>query len=118
MRVVQAVSVAWRDLMGFGCVLVFCATLYFSIRDLAGRQTLADLKFSAIADLKANKYFGVIFPWGLWTFTALWGGSERWLRKRHIKRVSSESSEMQRKFDPGRRSSGLSKKGDTNPEDF
>ncbi len=47
-----------------------------------------------------------------------WGAGERYLRKRHIKRVSSEVSEMQKMLDRGRRSSSLSKKGETSPEDY
>lgn len=81
-------------------------------------QTWADIQFKVIADLKANKYFGLLFPWGVAVLTTGWAGGERYLRKRHIKRVSSESSEMQKLMDPGRRSSQLSKKGETNPEDF
>ena len=118
MRLVQAISVGWQSLMRFLCFAAFCACVYFSLRDLAGKQTFADMKFSAIADLKANKYFGLILPWTLCTVTAAWGAGERYLRKRHIKRVSSESSEMQKLLDLGRRSSRLSKKGETTPEDF
>ena len=118
MRLVQAISLGWQALMRLGCVLVFCVCLYYSVRELAGKQTIADMNFKAIADFKANRWFGLIFPWGLVGTTVLWGTGERWLRKRHIKRVSSESSEMQKLIDPSRRSSQLSKKGDTSPEDF
>ena len=118
MRLVQEISVGWQSLMRFLCFAAFCACVYFSLRDLSGKQTLADLKFSALADFKANKYFGLILPWGLFTLTAMWGAGERYLRKRHIKRISSESSDMQRMLDPGRRTSRLSKKGETSPEDF
>ena len=118
MRLVQAISVGWENLVKLLCVVAVCACVYLVFRELAGKQTLADLKFSALADLKANKYFGLILPWGLFTVTAAWGAGERYLRKRHIKRVSSESSDMQKLLDAGRRSSRLSKKGETTPEDF
>lgn len=118
MRIVQAVSVGWQSLMRFFGLAAVCATIYFSSRALAGKLTIADLDFRAIANFSANKYFGLILPWGLVGLTAVWGFGERRLRKNHIKRISSESSEMQKKIDPGRRSSHLSLKGDTSPEDF
>jgi len=104
--------------MRFGCVVVFCGCLYYSVRELAGRQTLADISFKAIADLKANKWFGLVLPWGLASASTALAVGQTWLRKRHIKRISSESSEMQKLIDAGRRSSQLSKRGETSPEDF
>lgn len=118
MRVVQAITLGWQACMRFGCFLVMGACIYLCVRELAGHQTFADIEFKVIADLKANKYFGLLLPWGLVALTTGWAGGERYLRKRHIRRVSSESSEMQKQIDLGRRSSQLSKKGETNPEDF
>ncbi len=118
MRLVQAVSLGWQALMRFLCVLVVCACAYFSVRELAGRQTVADMNFKAIADLKANRWFGLLLPWGLFLGAGTWATGERFLRKRHIKRVSSESSKMQKLIDAGRRSSHLSERGETSPEDF
>jgi len=118
MRLVQAISLGWQQFLIFGAVTVSVVCMYFSVRELAGKQTFADLNFKAIANLAANKYFGLILPWGLFGLAASWGYGERRLRKRHIKRVSSESSELQKQIDPGRRSSHLSKKGDTSREDF
>jgi hypothetical protein len=118
MRLVQAISLGWQQLLIFGAVTVTGICLYYSVRELAGRQTLADLHFSAIANLVANKYFGLILPWGFAGAAASWGYGERWLRKRHINRVSSESSELQKLVDPGRRSSHLNKSGETSREDF
>ena len=117
MRRVQLLSVGWEQLMRVLSVLIPCLFLYFSIRELAGRQTFADIKFRLMADLKANKWMGFVVPWGVATVATGWGIGERYLRKRHIRRVSSEQSEMQRALDSGRRSSNLSKSGETNPED-
>lgn len=118
MRVVQVVSLGWQQTMRALIVLAVCLCVYCSIRQLSGRHTFADIRFRAIADLKANRYFGLILPWGVCGVATVWGAGERWLRKRHIKRVSSEGSEIQRKIDPGRRSSNLTKKGESSPEDF
>ncbi len=117
MRILLAISDGWQALLRFLSFAAFCACVYFSARVLAGKQTSADLRFSAIANLTANRWFGLILPWGLFAISTTWGAGERFLRKRHIKRISSESSEMQKLLDPNRRSSSLSKMGDTNPED-
>ena len=118
MRVLQVISTGWRSLLLFLAVVSVCLALYYSVRELAGRQTLADLSFKAIADLKANRYFAVILPWILSALTGGWALGERSLRKQHIRRVSSESSEMQKKINPGRRSSNLMLDGETRPEDI
>jgi hypothetical protein len=118
MRLVQAISLGWQGLMRLGCVVIFCVCAYYCLREIARRQTLADIRFSAFADLRANRWFSLVLPWCLTGATSAVAVGQAWLRKRHIKRISSESSEMQKLIDPGRRSSQLSKKGETSPEDF
>lgn len=118
MRKLQELSSAWRLLVRFFCIAAVCLCFYFSVRELAGRQTLADLSFKVLADIKANHWMAILVSWCLTGTATAWGCGERYLRKRHIKRISSESSEMQRNLDPGRRSSHLSKKGETGPEDI
>jgi hypothetical protein len=107
MRRIQAFSVGWGQFMHVLCFLIFFSCVYFSVRELAGKQTFADLRFRVLADLKANRWMAIVFPWGVAAISTGWGAGERFLRKRHIKRVSSETSEMQKKLDPGRRSSSL-----------
>jgi len=91
--------------------------IVFCFRALAGQVTFADIRFRAIANLKANRFFGLIVSWLLTGFTGSWALGERWLRKRHIKRVASESSELQALIDPKRRSSNLNFDGNSRPED-
>jgi len=114
----QSISQGWQSLMKLAVVVVVGLTIYGTARELSGRQTWADIRFSAIADLKANKYFGMILPWGLFGVAGMWAAAERSLRKKHIRRVSSEASEMQRKIDPGRRSSQLTLDGESRQEDI
>lgn len=118
MRRLQVISVGWGQFVHFLCVLVFFTCAYFCVRELAGRQTLADIRFKVIADLKANRWLALSVPWGFAGIATLWGAGERYLRKRHIKRVASQASEMQKMLDTGRRSSSLNKKGETSPEDY
>lgn len=118
MRRLQLILQVWNGLVGLLAVTIICASVYLSIRELAGRATFADLRFRVLADLKANRWLALCVPWGVATVATGWGIGERYLRKKHIKRVSSEASEMQKKIDPGRRSSSLSRKGETSPEDI
>jgi hypothetical protein len=117
MRKLQVLSVAWSQFTRLVCVVAFCGCIYLSVRQLAGKHTFADLEFKAIASLKANKWWGLSVPWGAAVAATGWGAGERYLRKRHIRRVSSEQSELQLKIDPKRRSSNLTKQGDSSPED-
>jgi hypothetical protein len=91
--------------------------LWLSIRDLAGRQTSADVVFKALADIKLNRALARVAPWGTTTLATGWAIAERQLRKRHIQRTSSENSKMQSHFDLSRRSSRLTTEGNTSPED-
>lgn len=118
MRRLQVISVMWQRLMNLGCVIAPCAFLYLSVRELAGKQTTSDLAFRAIADFRADRPLALILSWVLTGGTAGWAVVERRLRKRHVKRVSSEASEMQSLIDPKRRSSNLTKRGETAMEDI
>lgn len=118
MRRLQMFSGMWRHFMTFCCVGVICACFYLSVRTLAGKSTTADLVFKAIANLKANRFVALIVSWALTCGASGWAISERRLRKRHVRRISSEASEMQAQIDPNRRSSHLSKRGETASEDI
>jgi hypothetical protein len=89
-----------------------------SVRDLAGKHTLADIGFKAIADLKINKALPQWAPWGTSGSAVGWAATERHFRKARVKRKAAENSVLQRKLDPGIRSSSLTVKGDTSPEDI
>jgi hypothetical protein len=118
MQRLRVISIGFEWFGRVVCVLGVCACVYLCARELAGRQTLADIRFKMIADFKANKWMGLLVPWGAATVATGWASTERYLRKRHIRRVSSEASEMQKAIDSGRRSSKLSKKGETQREDL
>jgi cytochrome c biogenesis factor len=118
MRRLQVLSQAWNSLLTFLGIAAICVCVYFSIRELAGRTTFADLRFKVLADLKANRWLAMCLSWGLATTSTGWALGERYLRKRHIQRISSETSEMQKLLDPSRRSSSLSKEGNTSSEDI
>lgn len=116
-RQLQVVSSMWRGFITLGCVVAVCGCIVLCVRQLAGKQTAADIGFKAVADLKANRWIALGLSWLLTGGTTGWAVLERRLRKRHIRRVSSESSELQAIIDPKRRSSNLSIRGETSPGD-
>lgn len=118
MRRLQVFAGAVQQFVSLGCVIAVCGCIYLSVRQLAGRQTTADLVFRVIADLKANRSMSLVLSWVLTGGTAFWAYGERRLRKRHVKRVAAESSELQVLIDPKRRSSNLTKRGETASEDI
>jgi hypothetical protein len=86
---------------------------------LAGKQTFADIRFNALTDFGNNLWLwlGCFVSWLLTFMAIVWAFLERYLRKRHITRVSTEHSELQKMIDPNRRSSHLMENGDTRPGD-
>ena len=95
---------------GFSCIVL-------TARALAGQVTYADLRFKVFAELHANQWMALILSWFLTSTTTSWAIGERILRKKHIKRVSSEHSQQQQLIDARRRSSHLRGDGTTRPED-
>jgi hypothetical protein len=106
-----------RAALRFLMIGAVCLCLVFLARALAGKVTFADIRFKLIAELRTNRWTALIFSWLLTGTSAAWAVGERTLRKRHIKRVASESSELQKMIDRKRRSSHLMSDGTTRPED-
>lgn len=100
------------------CSVVVFGSLYLISRQLAGRQTLVDMAFKVIADLKANKPFALIISWILALFSTGWALTERNLRKRYIKKFHPLKQKYQLGLDSKRASSHLTEIGATNPEDI
>jgi hypothetical protein len=118
MRRMQVVSSVFQKFFGFLCVFAICGCIYLSVRELAGKNTWADVGFRLLADLKVNRFVALMISWVLTGGCVFWALGERSLRKRHIRRISAESSKMQERIDPNRRSSKLTTKGETGREDI
>jgi hypothetical protein len=100
------------------CCLIIGASIYFSIRELAGRNTFTDIAFRFAADLKANKPIALMVSWVLTAICGAWGAGERFLRRRYIKEWHPIVKRYQLFLDPKRGSSSLTEKGTTRPEDI
>jgi hypothetical protein len=104
MAKLQSVTSIARAIVRLLAIGVFAAAIVLCLRALAGHVTFADIRFKEVADLKANRYLGLIASWFLTAFSTSWAFTERRLRKRNIRRVASENSELQTLIDPKRRS--------------
>jgi len=80
---------------------------------LAGQQTNARILVDFLASVSVN----VAVAWGLAAGGVAYGYRERKLRKRAVHHLTGRKADLERKLDPGRSSSGLTKTGDTSPED-
>lgn len=118
MSVLQSVQQVFRYVTY--CVIAFLVTryLFLSIRELAGRQTNADILVKAYADLRANKPIAVILSWLLTASATAWGFGERRARKRVIERLHPKAIDRQMARDPNRGTSGITSRGDTRPGDL
>jgi hypothetical protein len=113
----QSFTVLGKSLLRLLTIATIGGSVFFCIRELAGRETLADIRFQAIADLKANRWFSITASWILTFLSGGWAFGERLLRKKTIERTAAESSKLQGLIDPSRHSSRLTTRGETDPED-
>jgi hypothetical protein len=92
------------------CSLIAIAALVaFSVSRLAGKTTLAQIGLTFLGDMRISQAVAYIF--------GLAGGGyglfERRLRHKKTKSMAEYSAELERRLDPGRTSSGLTRAGTT-----
>jgi|SRR5208282_2641212 len=106
-----ATSVQLAFPWGALCFIAYMA--YLSVSALAGQTTLAKLGLAVAGNVNVNQAFA-------WLLSALFGGyglNERRLRRKTVKRLGTENSELAKLIDPKRSSSHLTVKGTTRRED-
>lgn len=85
--------------------------LYRMVDSLAGLSTDADLQLSFLIDVS------VYLAWIAGASGVAYGAKQRKLRRDTVERLQIRITELEKEIDPGRTSSGLTGRGDTNPED-
>lgn len=108
-----AVASVLNSLIKWGALVAMTGYCYLSIETLAGKSTFADIGVFVLADLGISKGLS----WLLAVLSVGYGLRQRSLRKRTVERLHARIRELERGYDPGRTSSGLSPRGDTHPED-
>lgn len=93
----------------------FCAYFsYLSIVELAGKTTIANMALTYITGKEGSSR---LIPWSVTAASLIWGYTERHLRLKKIATMGTHNAELERRLDPGRSSSRLTKKGETGPGD-
>lgn len=97
------------------CVSAVCIVylLAHAIESLAGKQTDASILVNLLGKLEIS----VLLSWAVGGAGLMYGRSQNRLRKRTIERLHGRIKDLESEIDPGRTSSKLTPRGETNPED-
>lgn len=107
-----------NSLLKYGSISSVAYYAFRTIKELAGKNTFAELTFNSAINWIANDYMasalGLVFG-----FSGIYYGvREARLRKDAIERLSVYQERYERELDPKRSSSKLTTRGETRPEDL
>lgn len=97
--------VRWSGLV---CIFYF---IFQTVRTLAGQTTTANISF--LSDVRISEAAAWIFGAG----GIVYGSRQNKLRKDTIEQFQGRLTVYEQRLDPGRTSSKLTQRGETNPED-
>lgn len=115
--IIESVTSVTNNLIKFGalCFMAYCGTN--AITSLAGQETIAQLSLAITTKLNANQQFAYIFGLLGGGGGITYGLMQRKLKGDIIKRFEQRKEYLERQLDPGRKSSELTTRGETRPED-
>ncbi len=113
MRTIGTVGAVANNLIRYGGLVLIVYFIYRSIDTLAGRTTGADIGVSLFANVKVSDTVAWVFGGG----GTLYGLRQRSLRRATIERLQGRIKHLETARDPGRKSSGLTERGETHPMD-
>jgi hypothetical protein len=97
------------DLIWAGCFVAIAYIVYLVFKELAGQNTVASFVLGYFSDSKGG---ASAKPWiGTTVLAAIWGGAEKWLRRRKVGSMSQRIKDLEQMLDSGRSSSGLTNTG-------
>jgi hypothetical protein len=95
-----------------GAVFIVYFGIFRPIHDLAGRNTAAIFGTAIVADIRPSELVSYLFGLVGWVF----GLNAQRLKRNTIERLAGRLAELEKKKDPSRTSSKLTKRGETPPE--
>jgi hypothetical protein len=113
-HIAQSIASIIGDVSRYGAICFVAWCVYASIDALAGQQTNADVFISFLADVKVSEALAYIFG----ASGLVLAYRERRLRQRTVEHVQGRNQTREKAIDPGRTSSQLTPKGETNPRDL
>lgn len=108
-----AVAAVLINLIRWSAVCVICYFGYLSIKSLAGESTTADIGIKLMGDIRLSEVFAYLFGGG----GVAYGYRQKKLRQNTVERLQGRNQTLEEKLDPHRTSSGITPRGETNPED-
>ena len=100
-------TVKWVGLVGLGYIT------HLVVSDLAGQETMANIVVNFMTDIKVNQWLAYIVG----GTGAVYGLKQRKNKNDTIERLSKRKEQLEQMIDPGRKSSTLTPRGETRPED-
>jgi hypothetical protein len=110
---IDSVTTVVREAVKWAGIVLIVRYCYYAIAVLAGRSTFADIAVRFLANLKVSDGILYLLTGG----SIVFGVGQRYLRRRHIKRVVPAKNQLERMLDPNRSTSGLTPEGTTQPGD-
>jgi hypothetical protein len=110
---IDSVTTVVREVVKWAAIVLIVRYGYYAVAVLAGHSTFADIAVRFLANLKVSD--GVLYL--LTGGSILYGVGQRYLRRRHIKRVVPAKNQLEGMLDLKRSTSGLTPKGTTQPGD-
>ncbi len=112
-KLIDLAASAFSLLIPWGALIVIAYYLSGSINVLAGKYTFADIGFRVLSDIRVSDGVAYLLGGG----GVAYGLNERRLRRKTIERLSGRIQELEKRLDPRRSSSKLTRRGTTRPED-
>ena len=100
-------------LIPWGSLVVIGYLLSGALNALAGKFTFADIGIRVLSDVRVSEGLTYLLGGG----GIAYGLNERRLRRKAIERLSGRVQELEKRLDPKRTSSKLTRRGTTRPED-
>ena len=111
-RIDAIVSVV-KALLKYGATVACVYLAYLAVAALAGKGTFASLGLSILGNVTVKDSIYVVLTVG----GIIYGLGQRQLRRHNIERLTKRPIELEKRFDPKRASSELTRRGTTRPED-
>lgn len=111
-RIDAGVSVV-KAFLKYSTIIICVYFAYLAIAALAGRTTFASIGLSILGNVNVKDSIYIVLTVG----GIIYGVGQRQLRRRNIERLTKQTMELEKRLDPKRTSSGLTKRGTTRPED-
>ena len=112
-RNVHPIASVLNNLVRWGGLVLISYFIYLSVDALSGQKTVADIGVRFFGEISISTAVAWIFGIG----GAGYGLRQRSLRRETTEKLQGRIKHLEKHYDPGRSSSGLTERGETHPKD-